>query len=73
MTDEEVRLLEASIDAARPDVDDLLVEVKRLHALVLMVEWRGSLDGYQACPWCQAVERTHANDCPAFSAPGVLR
>lgn len=46
-------------------------EVYRLRALIAQVEWQtGSGD----CIWCgRAAFDGHTPDCPAFSAPGVVR
>lgn len=57
-------------------VDDLVAEIRRLRALVLEKEWAGrDCDGDSCCAWCAewSFMKRHAPDCPAFSAPGVLR
>lgn len=46
----------------------------RLGALVRRVEWAASMEQDPVCPWCRTPKGTdHDDDCPAFSAPGVLR
>lgn len=66
---------------ARADVPVLAAEVRRLRGLVATDEW-GTDPHYWECSHCGATGRrqgtsstkpTHEADCPAFSAPGVVR
>lgn len=67
------------------DVEALLADNARLRALVKAAEWEGChcrMDVEpNGCPWCNGdtygsrdlPKRTHADDCPAFTADGVVR
>lgn len=70
--DEINHLLDVAIETAQDAEEDN----ERLRGLVAEAEWE---DG--DCPWCgiehydnyNGDERNHLSDCPAFSAPGVVR
>lgn len=57
----------------------LVREVKRLRALVFKAEFAATDNAECAyCPWCghpedAPIRPCHYPDCPAFSAPGVVR
>lgn len=47
---------------------------ERLRGLVKEAERSGGpITDDSCCPWCGAPNGGHATDCPAFSAPGVVR
>jgi hypothetical protein len=77
MTETELRELEGAPEVHTPT---LFREIRRLRALVATAEWvTSSVDiggsSEPTCPWCDQDEydRKHRPNCPAFSAPGVLR
>lgn len=49
-----------------------IADRERLRRLIAQAEF--ALEMHE-CPWCHygAVRDAHASDCPAFSAPGVVR
>lgn len=56
-------------------VDNLIVEIKRLRALIKDVESCVYMShGYAPtlCPWCMC-EDSHALDCPAFTPEGDVK
>lgn len=65
------------IAAARQDVPALLAEVRRLQGLIKAAERSATVNRYEddGCAFCLRGDREglHYGDCPAFSAPGVLR
>lgn len=77
----------AFIAHARADVPALVAEVRRLRELVARAETWGNIEDWETgyrrslCPYCGGKcdndivpqYATHKPDCPAFSAPGVVR
>lgn len=80
-----MEIAEANLDATLDLAEELARErakVERLRALVARAEKsacvpHGYCDGIGGCPWCtegETEERAgHKPNCPAFSAPGVVR
>lgn len=59
-------------DEMRGAVAALAAEVRRLRGLIQQAESYGGLHATD-CPWCGMHIDNHDLDCPAFSAPGVVR
>lgn len=47
-------------------------ETARLRELILQAETT-TMANEESCLWCAAPVGQHTTDCPAFSAPGVVR
>jgi len=77
MTEAELKAYEAEANGVCSSCMTLVVEVRRLKALVKRAEHQG-YDG--SCPWCAADVclttlpiAPHGHDCPVFTEDGSVR